>query len=115
MAKTAAKPAERKRVTFRVDMDQYESLKYRAQARGMTIDEFCRYAIDRVIAVESGDYEVQDLLVQRENQLIDLITSQSANIANLERIMIDSFSQLIGLTRGDNYLLEDESGELFGN
>ena len=103
---------ERKRVSFRLDADQYEALKYRARARNMSIDEFCRYAIDRVIAIESGDYDVQDLLVQRENQIIDLITSQSVNIANLERVLVDGFSQLIGLTRGDNYLLEDETGDL---
>ena len=103
----------RRRVTFRVDADEYAALEATASARGMSISEYCAYALERVSAVESGDYDIQDILVQRENQLIDLITSQSVNIANLERLMTDSFEQLLGLTRGDSYLYEGESGELF--
>ena len=46
------------------------------------------------------------------NQLVDVVTNLSSNIKSLEDVTVSGFDSLLGLTRGDNYLLEHEDGEL---
>ncbi len=50
--------------------------------------------------------------IQRLNQLADTISVLSLSIQSLEKIITSGFDSLISLTRGDNYLLEDDDGEL---
>lgn len=100
------------RVTTTLTDDQYERLKYWAQKKGVSINEYLNDAIDRVIRYENKDYDLPELEIQRLNQLIDVITTLSSNVKSLEDVTISGFDSLIGLTRGDNYLLEAEDGEI---
>ena len=43
---------------------------------------------------------------------MDLVTGLSSNIKSLEDVTVSGFDSLLGLTRGDNYLLEQEDGDL---
>ena len=36
----------------------------------------------------------------------------TANVANLERVVVSMSESILGLARGDNYLMDDEDGEL---
>ena len=104
--------AERRRVTFRVTEEAYEILKYRAMRRGVSIQDYIVYALDKVIAIEMGEYEPSDILTLRVNQLLDSQVNVEKTLDSLESVVINGFKELISLTRGDNYLLEDEDGAL---
>lgn len=69
-------------------------------------------AIEEKIRRENGDYDLPTLEIARLGQLIDQMASLSTNVANLERVTVTGFDSLMGLTRGDNYLLDDEDGEI---
>lgn len=100
------------RVTVTLDNDKYEQLKYWAARRERSINEYLGDAIELAIRHENGDYDLPKLEIQRLNQLIDVVTVLSSNVHSLEGIVVSGFDSLLGLTRGDNYLLESEDGEL---
>lgn len=56
--------------------------------------------------------DLPTLEIARLNQLIDQMKSLSTNVANPEAVTINGFDSLMGLTRGDNYLLDAEDGEI---
>lgn len=102
-----------KRMTLRLDEDTYERIKYWATRRTQgSMNEYVLNAIDMMIKFENKDYDLPTLEQQRLNQLIDIIHVLSQNVASLEEVTINGFDSLLNLTRGDNYLLEQEDGEL---
>lgn len=96
-----------KRMTVRLDDAEYETVRFWAAKQGISENDFVREAIILNIRHANGDYDLPTAEVQRLNQLIDLIGSLSSNISNLEDVTVNGFNSLISLTRGDNYLLED--------
>lgn len=105
--------AERQRVALRLHPDTYQRVQYWAQSRGLSTNEWLSDAIEGAIARENGDYDLPTLEIARLSQLIDEIKALSTNSANLERMIVTMSESLIGLARGDNYLLDrDEDGEL---
>ena len=100
------------RITATVDIDTYERMKYWAQAHGVSVNDYLRDAIDLKIAHENKDFQVPSLLVNRMNQTIDGMAVLSSNVKALERIVTSGFNSLLGLTRGENYLMEDDNGEV---
>lgn len=103
---------DRIRFTASVDNDTYDAVNYWAKKKGITINEFLREAIEFYIARQNKDYDLPTLEIQRLNQLIDTISILSSNISSLEKVTISGFDSLISLTRGDNYLLDDDDGEI---
>lgn len=101
-----------KRVTATLNGDEHAQLVYWAARKEMTINEFILYAIQLAIRHENGDYELPMLEQQRLNQILDMITVLSSNAQSLEQIVISGFDSLLGLTRGDNYLIENEDGDI---
>ena len=65
-----------------------------------------------MIAYENKDYDLPDLEQARLNQLIDNMAVLSSNIHSLENVITSGFDSLLGLVKGDNYLLEHEDGEI---
>lgn len=100
------------RVTVTLDDDAFERLKYWAGKHDMSINEYLNEAIELSIRRENKDYDLPELEIQRLNQLIDVITVLSSNVKSLEDITVSGFDSLLELTRGDNYLLEAEDGEI---
>lgn len=100
------------RVTATVTEDTFQRIKYWADKKGISVNEYLCDAIDLMIAYENKDYDLPNLEQARLNQLIDQMVSMSANIHSLEMVVTNGFDSLIGLTRGDNYLLEHEDGEI---
>lgn len=93
--------------TIRLDADLKERMSYWAKKEGMSLSEYASEAIERSIRYENKDYDIPSAEIARLNQLVDLITSLSTNVKNLENVTITGFDSLLGLTRGDNYLLEE--------
>lgn len=110
--KGAEKAADRVRKPVRLHPDTAQRLSYWATKRELSENEYMMLAIEEKIARENGDYELPTLEQYRLNQLLDEVKALSTNSANLERVVTSGFDSLLGLTRGDSYLLDDESGEL---
>ena len=104
--------AERRRITIRISEEDYERLKFWAAKKQLKINEYIQDAIDQAIKRENGDYDLPSAETARLNQLIDVVTELSSNVRSLEDVTASGFDSLLGLTRGDNYLLEHENGEL---
>lgn len=100
------------RTHVRIPEDRVEVLKYWAARRGMSVNEYINEAIDAQIRKENGDLDVPNVLTCRVNQLVDIVTELSSNLKSLEDVTTSGFDSLLGLTRGDNYLLEHEDGEI---
>ena len=78
----------------------------------MSINEFVPVILDRWVSIENGNYQLPTLEAARLNQIIDVVTGLSSNIQSLESVTINGFDSLLKLTKGDNYLLEHEDGEI---
>lgn len=112
MKKTNAEKPKTHRVTTTLLDEEFKVLQYWADRNQVSINDYIHESIDLAIRHENGDYDLPTLEVARLNQLIDTITVLSSNVQSLERIVISGFDSLLGLTRGDNYLLENEDGEI---
>ena len=98
-----------KRITATIDANVYDKLQYIADKKGASLSDILRDAIDLKIRYENEDYyPLAKLEAERINQLVDHISILSSNIKNLENLTIEVFSSLINITRGDNYLFEEE-------
>lgn len=101
-----------KRITATLDQDLYQKLAYVAEKRGESLSECLRDAVQLLIRYENEDYyPLAKLEATRINQIVDHLSLLSANIKNLETLTIEGFASLINLTRGDNYLFDEEEGE----
>lgn len=101
------------RVTCTLTSDEYERLKYWADKNEMSVNEYIREAVESAIKKENGDYDLPTLETKRLNQLVDIVTVLNYNMKELESTVIHYMDSLLNLTRGDNYLLEqDEDGEI---
>lgn len=100
------------RVTATISDETFQILQYWAKRNECSINEFLGESIDLMIRYQNKDFDLPTLEIARLNQLIDVITVLSKNVQSLEHITTSGFDSLLGLTRGDNYLLESEDGEL---
>lgn len=100
------------RVTATVDDDTFERLKYWSKKHGVSINVYLNDAIDTMIQFENHDYDLPTAEVQRLNQLVDGQIALADSVSALERVIVSGFDSLLGLTKGDNYLLNDEDGDI---
>ena len=100
------------RVYTTVSDEEFKLLQYWADRNQVSMNEYLHDSLLLAIRHENGDYDLPSLEIARLNQLIDVITVLSSNVQSLEGIVTSGFDSLIGLTRGDNYLLEHEDGEI---
>ena len=100
------------RLTLRLPEDEYQRLEYWATRREMSVNEYMVEALYHMIKRENGDYDLPTAEIARLNQLIEVVMSLSSNVKSLENVTVSGFDSLLGLTRGDNYLLEHEDGEI---
>lgn len=103
------KPADSVRVTVRMDSDTNERVKYWAERKGMSVNEYILEAIDHMIRFENRDYDLPSAEIGRLNQLMDQITSLSHNVHSLEIVTTKGLDSLMRLTRGSNYLLDEDT------
>ena len=102
----------RDRITLRMEPEDTLKLDYWAERAGLSRNEFVLRMLERWIDIENGNYQLPTLEIQRLNQLIESQSVMSRNMQALEQVVINGFDSLLGLTRGDNYLLEQtDDGE----
>jgi len=98
-----------KRITATLDVDMYDKLVYIAEKKDISLSELLRDAVELLIRYENEDYyPLAKLEAERLNQLVDHISILSSNVKNLENLTIEGFSSLINITRGDNYLFDED-------
>lgn len=100
------------RLTLRLTDEEFKLLEYWAARREMSINEYMIESLSHMIKRENGDYDLPTAEIARLNQLIEVVMSLSSNVKSLENVTVSGFDSLLGLTRGDNYLLEHEDGEI---
>lgn len=96
------------RITAVVSEDDRERIKYFADKRGMSMNDYVRYALDIAMRREVKDYDLPTLEAARLNQLVDAMSALSFNVANLEHVIVSYFDSFLRLTRGENYLTNDD-------
>lgn len=106
------RPANAQRVTVTLDKDMFQRLQYWADKKGLSINQYLYEAIESKIAYENKDYPLPTLEQARLNQLIDAMAVLSSNVKSLESVVTSGFDSLLVLTKGDNYLLSHQDGEL---
>lgn len=97
-----------KRITANVDEDTYERVKYWSDRREISINDYIRLAVDNQIKYENRDFDIPDIFVTRLNQIQGLLRDLESSNDNLNKTVVKGFDSLIGLTRGENYLLEED-------
>ncbi|MFD4574720.1 hypothetical protein ACFWNK_21860 [Streptomyces sp. NPDC058417] len=98
---------------IRLNAVDKQRAEYWADKRGFSsLNEYVAEAVAEKIRRENLDYDLPTLEIARLNELVDQTAALAKNTANLERVVTMGFDSLIGLTRGDNYLLDDEDGGL---
>lgn len=103
-----------KRISALLTEEEYKVLYYWAGKRGMSIGEYVREALARSIRYENRDYtDAPSILVQQQNQIIDGQRAHHEDMVSLMRMLQSLADTVMGLTRGDNYLLEEpDDGDL---
>lgn len=97
----------------RLSGDDKMHAQYWADRRGFpSVNEYVAEAVIEKIRRENQDYELPTLEIARLNQLVDEQKALSSNVANLERVLTSGLDSLLNMTRGSNYLLDEEDGEL---
>lgn len=94
-------------MTLRLEDAEYAVVQFWASKMGISENEFVSEAIKLKVRHANGDYDLPTAEIQRLNQLIDLIGGMSSNLNNLEQVVVSGFDSLVSLTRGDNYLLDN--------
>lgn len=100
------------RHSMRMYGDDYKMLVYWADQYGMDRTEFLITAMYHYIKFKNQDYDLPTAEVQRLNQMIDAIQNLATNSEHLEKSVINGFDAMLGIIRGDNYLVEEDDGEL---
>lgn len=100
------------RLTLRFLEEDFQKLKYWADKEDVSVNEFILLMLEQWIDIKNGSYDLPTLEVQRLNQLIESQSVMSRDLQSLTSVVVSGFDSLLKLTRGDNYLLKDEDGEL---
>lgn len=100
-----------KRLNVRMTEEEYAKLAYWSDLKGVSMSEYMVDALALKIKHENADYDLPTAEQQRLNQLIENMDVLSRNVAALETITVNGFDSLLGLVKGDNYLLDSEDGE----
>lgn len=100
------------RLTVRLDDKTMEQVKYWADKKGCSTNDFVIDSIIANIARLNGDFTDPAPLLVVMNQLVDRVGALDSDISSLRSITTSGFDSVIGLARGDNYLSDDNDGEL---
>lgn len=101
-----------RRLTATIKEEEYQQIAYWSEKHECSVNDYLREAILSAIKRENSDYDLPTLEQQRLNQLVDRVDVMSANMQSLEQVIVAGFDSLLGLCKGDNYLLENEDGEI---
>lgn len=98
--------------SMRMYAEDYDKLDYWSEKYEMTRAELLVVAMNHYIGWRNGDYDLPRAERQRLNQLTDAIASLIVTNEHLETSIISGFNSMLGIIRGENYLVEKETGDL---
>lgn len=101
-----------KRHSMRMYPEDYQALVYWSETFNMDRTEFLITAMHHYIKHRNGDYDLPRAETQRLNQMIDAVSSLVVSNERLDNTITNGFDAMLGIMRGDNYLVDDEDGEL---
>lgn len=104
--------SKNKRLSMRWYEDDYNKLVYWSEKFDMDMTEFLVTAMHHYIKWKNGDYDLPTAEMQRLNQMIDAVHNLTVSHEHLEQSVINGFDAMLGIIRGDNYLIEKEDGDL---
>ena len=100
------------RHNMRLYKEDFNMLVYWADRFEMDRTQFLITAMYHYIKWRNQDYDLPSLEIQRLNQLVDAMQSLVVNQANLENTVMNGFDAMLGIIRGDNYLVDADDGTL---
>ncbi|MGX1266764.1 hypothetical protein RKD55_004708 [Rossellomorea marisflavi] len=115
-SKKPEKGGGRAKKTERHNMRLYPAdsqfLVYWADQYGMDQTEFLITAMRHFVKWKNQDYDLPTAEIQRLNQMVDAVENLVVSTNHLEKSVVNGFDAMLGIIRGDNYLIEEEDGEL---
>lgn len=75
--------------------------------------ELMMRAVRHYVAWRNQDFDLPTAEIQRLNQLIDAMENMVSSNDRLANTVTNGFDSMMGMMRGDNYLIEPENGDLF--
>lgn len=106
------KEMKSERHSMRMHPEDHQQLVYWASQFEMDRTEFLLESMRHYIKWRNQDYDLPTAEIQRLNQLIDAIQNLTVSQSNVERSVISGIDAMLGMIRGDNYLVDEEDGEL---
>lgn len=102
------------RPSFRIDESVYVKAQYWADRAGLSVNQYMVNAVEESIARDSGAKPREvSMLTSQMNQVIDHQQELSSSVDNLYSMLSNALRSFVAMTRGDNYLIDDdEDGEL---
>lgn len=111
-----AKHDKLKRINLRLNEDLYERAKYWAgsnPAIAVSFNDYVAEALEEKVAREAGKIpDVDNLVVDRLNQLIDVHTNLVGVIDNLSAVTTSGFDSMVSMSRGIDLSIDEDEGEL---
>lgn len=112
LAKKDIKDSKSERHSMRMYPDDFQKLVYWADQFDMDRTEFLIASMHHYIKWRNQDYDLPTAEIQRLNQMVDGLQSLVVSQGSLEASVISGFNTMLGIIRGDNYLVDEENGEL---
>jgi len=101
---------ERSRLTLRIPEKTKQRVEYFAADADISINDFILDALDDKIARLNGQIpDVDNIVVDRLNELIDRTASLSTDVSNLTVVSTNGFESIVRMARGGNFLMEDDN------
>ena len=101
-----------KRITATIPESYYHDLYWHANREGVSVNTILADAVQYYLEFKNGITTENEIFIDKMNQIIDRCLSLESTVGNMERNVISSLDSLVSLTRGDNYLLEGDNGEI---
>lgn len=100
--------AEKRRLECRFEADLADKIEYFAQKEGLSKTDFLEEAAKYYIAYLMGDFDISSPMVQRLNQMLEVMIGVDSRLSGLEDTTRAGLQSIMQLSRGENYLLTDD-------
>lgn len=110
--KSPMKETKSARQSMRLHKDDKAFVVYWARMYGMDSTELMMRAVRHYVGWRNQDFDLPTAEMQRLNQLIDAMENMVSSNERLANTVTNGFDAMMGIMRGDNYLLEPENGDL---
>lgn len=100
------------RITATLPKDMMMQIAYWSNKKGISMNRYLYEALESFIKWEGSDHSVPTQEIERVNQCADAIEDLSSAVYDMQRTIDSGFDALISVTRGDNYFLRDDNGDI---